>query len=375
MTEPTVLLGYELGGGTAIRIPLGHMAVCGITQLSGKTTTLEALAGRSGLRSVTFLTKRGESGFAAARRIAPFFRERCDWRAVEELVEACLEEAIPKGYRPTLMHACEKSKTLAEVEAKLDELSSEGDTKASRDAGYVLRNHLRDAREMVRQAQAIEQLGIDEAGGPMPLKDRLDLQPGINLMDLRGFPPALQNLIIAATIDHICEHETGCVVLMPEARDFLPLRGSSPAKSAAIRLACKGACNRNYLWIDSQELAMVDIYVRNALSVYLLGVQRESNAVRRTLVHIPSDRRKPSEREMMQLQKGWFYASFADRVHCVYVQPPWLDADPGRAKRYASEELPASFVAKPSSLRKPRAKNQAPPGTVSDRATSEGLVQ
>ena len=43
MSSPTILLGYELATGRAVRIPLRHMAVTGITQMSGKTTTLEAL--------------------------------------------------------------------------------------------------------------------------------------------------------------------------------------------------------------------------------------------------------------------------------------------------------------------------------------------
>ena len=50
-----VLLGYEVGTGNAVEIPLRHLAVTGQTQEAGKTTTLEALISRSGLRAVTFI--------------------------------------------------------------------------------------------------------------------------------------------------------------------------------------------------------------------------------------------------------------------------------------------------------------------------------
>ena len=51
----------------AVEIPIRHMAVTGQTQEAGKTTALEALIARSGLRAVTFVTKRGEGSFAAGR--------------------------------------------------------------------------------------------------------------------------------------------------------------------------------------------------------------------------------------------------------------------------------------------------------------------
>ena len=50
--EPMIHLGYEIGTGKRVSIPLNHMAVIGQTQVSGKTTTLEALVDRSGLRAI-----------------------------------------------------------------------------------------------------------------------------------------------------------------------------------------------------------------------------------------------------------------------------------------------------------------------------------
>src|SRR3972149_5067341 len=69
---PTIHLGYEVGSGREVQIPVRHLAVTGQTQESGKTTTLEALVRRSGLRAIAFVTKRGEGSFGEGRRIQPY---------------------------------------------------------------------------------------------------------------------------------------------------------------------------------------------------------------------------------------------------------------------------------------------------------------
>lgn len=66
----TIHLGYELGTGKAISIPVGHMVVCGMTQQSGKTTTLEALISRSNRKAVAFVTKRAEGSLHGGRQAA-----------------------------------------------------------------------------------------------------------------------------------------------------------------------------------------------------------------------------------------------------------------------------------------------------------------
>ena len=52
-----IKLGYEVKTGKEVGIKPSHLIVTGITQLSGKTTTLEALIKRSGLKAVIFKTK------------------------------------------------------------------------------------------------------------------------------------------------------------------------------------------------------------------------------------------------------------------------------------------------------------------------------
>ena len=76
-----ILLGYEQKTGEEIYIKPSHMIVTGITQLSGKTTTLEALIKRSGFKAIAFKTKIGETGFSEGFIIRPFFQEKSDWQS------------------------------------------------------------------------------------------------------------------------------------------------------------------------------------------------------------------------------------------------------------------------------------------------------
>ena len=60
-----ILLGYEIKTAKPVKIKPSHLIVTGVTQLSGKTTTLETLIKRSGLKAIVFKTKIGERSFEA----------------------------------------------------------------------------------------------------------------------------------------------------------------------------------------------------------------------------------------------------------------------------------------------------------------------
>lgn len=89
-----IKLGYETETGKVIKIEPSHVIVTGITQKSGKTTTLEALIKRSGYRAIVFKTKIGETGFSEGTIIPPYFKEKSDWQYVSALLEATLKEKL-----------------------------------------------------------------------------------------------------------------------------------------------------------------------------------------------------------------------------------------------------------------------------------------
>ena len=341
MTPPTILLGYEVGSGREVRIPVRHMAVVGLTQRAGKTTALDGLFGRSGLRAVTFITKRGEGAFgghSTARRIPAFLQPGCDWQSVTALLEAHLGEKLGIGLRPHIMRACSglppdesankknqvmqplPANTLQEVANNLTQMESDADNKADMRAAFTLAQYFRTLLPELAKC---------------PTSSDLDLAPGLNLMDLSGYSAALQGLVIGSTLEWINARERDIIVLIPEAQEYIPREGSTPCKDVIIRLAKQGGCLNNFLWLDTQELASVAVEARKQVSVYLFGVQREINEVTRTLALIPADRRKPTRANIMDLGRGEFWAVFDDTMTCCYVQPPWLDGDPERARNYA----------------------------------------
>ena len=164
-----VHLGFEVGTGKPVAVPVQHLAVTGQTQLSGKTTTLEALVSRSGLSAVAFVTKRSESSFAGTHNVVPpYFRERADWQFVSAVLEATLRERL-KFERSWIMRACKGAATLSAVQKNVRKLMDR--SKGLTADVYMTLDHYLDI--------VIPQ--IDR----LPYTSTLNLRPGLNVMDLR----------------------------------------------------------------------------------------------------------------------------------------------------------------------------------------------
>ncbi len=303
MTDRTIHLGYELGTGAAVAIPLKHMAVTGQTQESGKTTTLEALITRGNLRAVAFVTKRAEGSFRSGRRIQPYFRERADWQFVAAVLEATLRERL-KFERSWIMRACRGAKTLADVHRNVQAAMATAKG-LSADVYLTLDEYLKIVIPQIEQ---------------LPYTDKLTIEPGLNVVDLGAYSMELQALVIRSVLEWIYEREHDTVTIIPEAWEFIPQNRASPVLLAAEQLIRKGAAARNFMWLDSQDIAGVHKNVLRSVIVWILGVQRENNEVRRMLEHVPS-MPKPTVQQVMQLKRGQFYACWSDRVVPTYVQP------------------------------------------------------
>lgn len=97
-----------------------------------------------------------------------------------------------------------------------------------------------------------------------------------------------------------------------------------PVKLAAVELIRKGAGLRNFVWLDSQDIGGVDKELLRSCSVWLLGVQREANEVKRVLSNIPAGIAKPSASDVATLERGQFFACWGRHVVKTYVQPVWM---------------------------------------------------
>lgn len=311
----TVHLGFEVGDGaqrpslSRVEIPVRHMAVTGQTQESGKTTALEALITRSGLPAIAFLTKRGERSFNNARQARPYFQDRGDWQFVQSILEFTMKERM-KFERAWIVRACQGAHSLADVQRKLPELQAKSRNSMSQDIYMLLGEYLREVVPLIAS---------------LPKSSRVDIRPGeLSVVDLVSYPEELQVLVIASTLEWIHKHEQGVITVIPEAWKFIPQGRNTPVRMVAEKLLREGAALKNYVWIDSQDMAAVDKMLLRGCPVWLIGVQREANEIKRALSNMPAGLKKPNAGDVATLEIGQFFACYGREIRKTYVQPAWM---------------------------------------------------
>jgi hypothetical protein len=308
-----VRLGFEIPGGDAVEIPIRHTVIVGQTQESGKTTTLEALITRSGLRAVTFVTKRGEGSFTQARRIAPYFRDSAgDWQYVASILEASRGEKM-KLERAFIIRASKGARSLKDVHANVKRLLADPKLRGMAADMYLCLDAYLEVVvptiDSVRWATALE------------------LAAGVNAVDLTDVPAEMQHLVIQSSIDWVLAHEADTIVVIPEAWKFVPEGRKTPVKQSAVSLIRQGAALRNYVWLDSQDIGGISKEILRSCPVWLIGVQREANEIKRTLDNIPEGLAKPKKADIATLSIGQFYACWSTHAQKTYVQPAWMSAE------------------------------------------------
>lgn len=329
-----IKLGYEIKTGKEVGINPSHLIVTGVTQLSGKTTTLEALIKRSGLKAVIFKTKIGEKSFTEGIEIAPFFRDRSDYEFVKSLIEAYAKEKLflEKG---TLMRLCKGSVSLIEIKKRVDEELVSGKLRGLKEEIHTrLQHYLENLIPQIQYAN---------------LSKTLDIREGINIMNLERFSEEAQSLIIQSVADEVLKTMKGVIIVIPEAWKFLPQKYNNPCKRVVESFIRQGATNQNFVWIDSQDMAGVDKIPLKQISTWILGYQSERNEVKHTLDQISLPKKmKPKEDEIMGLRKGHFFLSCYEGVYNVYVQPSWLSDE--EAIKVAKGKLDVDKIEAPDNL-------------------------
>lgn len=290
----------------------------GQTQLSGKTTTLRAIVERAGKRAIAFVTKRGEH--FEGQRIPPYLpregKEQIPWRLVETIMAAALGQRNMKWERGAIVTAAKGATTLEEVRRNVQKLHDKTKNVKTIELYMLLGEYL--------------DLVLPEMRGLNASHD-LTLRPGLNVMDLSETGPQTQAMVIRAVLEQINRHESEVLTVFPEAWEFAPRSRGAPAKDEAIAMARKGAGIGNFLLCDSQDIAGVDTVVRQAASVWILGVQRELNELKRTIQMIPAGIKRPKPEEVSTLELGQFIACWGKHTVKTYVQPIWLSDDEARA--------------------------------------------
>lgn len=321
-----ILLGYVVGTGDPVYLEDGHTVITGMTQLSGKTTGVEALVARGDVVAVTFLTKRGEKGFRNQREIQPYFREQkkgnlIDWQYVEAIVEATMGEKM-KIERSFIIDCCNGSprrgidpaKSLEEVYANFKTAQKD----ATRGLDISIFTNLAAYFEII-----LPQIRKYD------FASKLNLVKGFNVMNLIGMENEMQQLVIESTISYILNNLKDTVIVLPEAHKFIPQGLKTPVKKTALLFAREGATNRNYMWIDTQETTSVSKAILKQCSNWIMGYQQEKNEVANVRENI--GRRKISEEMIMNLKLGHFIASLHQKIYHVYILPAGIEEEVGRA--------------------------------------------
>jgi len=306
LSETKILLGFEVPSGEPVTLPLHHLAIFGMTQLSGKTTTLEALISRSGLKAIAFITKRGESGFSKVNIVTPYYKPRSDWQYVEGLVNVALGERVKyePGIRYAIIKACKTRKTLEEIHDYAVSQAVESRGEFMRSVWEKLAVYLEIVIPELRRHVFTE---------------ILSLQEGVNVMDLSGMRLETQQLVIASTIEYALTKLDHIVAIVPEAWEMLPQGKMTPVKWVAAQFIRKGAAIGNYLWLDSQDIGGIDKTPLRQCDNWIMGRMKEAHEVERILKQLLGV--KVAAEEIQTLPLGHFYAAIGNEVRKVYVLP------------------------------------------------------
>lgn len=321
-------LGFEVGTGEPVLIPVGHTVFAGQTQRAGKTTAMEACASRSGYDCIAFLTKRGEGSFRLSRTIAPYYEDHIDWRTVRALCEALTEEKWDKFQRQCLRSVCRagqagrpgaksfvdwpKPETLEDVRKNVATALS----KATGQRELIFGEIQDDV------ATAIEELSKLKTTSKEP-----ELEAGLNVIDLERYEFHIQSLIIRSVVRWVYQHAESTIVAIPEAWKFVPSQRRSPVRDAAEDFIRQGAALENFLWIDSQNLSGISATLLSQVRVWLFGVQRYKAEIEKTLDAIPENiYPRPTRADIQTLGKGQFIVCFDEQMYHTYVWPAWMES-------------------------------------------------
>jgi hypothetical protein len=326
-------IGYEIGNGEEVGIKPSHLVVTGMTQESGKTTTLMALIKRGKFKAIIFKTKIGEKGITEGSIVPPYYKDEFDWEYASDLLEASRKEKL-KFERAWIIKYSKNATNLLEFKRNID------------NAMLTLREGLEKNILITLQAYLDKILPELQYA---PLSNTIDIREGINIMDLERFKEETQSLIIRSVLREVLRKEKNTIIVIPEAWKYIPEGRGNPVKRDAEAFIRQGATNNNYLWIDSQDITGVDKTILKQVSTWILGYQREINEIKRTIEQLPiPSKDRPTTDDIATLKVGHFYVATSEFTKKVYVQPLWLDSK--IAKKIALGKIDVNTINPPESL-------------------------
>lgn len=328
-----IKIGYEIGTGEKVFIKQCHLVVTGISQLSGKTTCLNALIKRSGSKAIIFKTKIGEKGITEGTIIPPYYKDVFDWEYASELMEAHRKEKL-KFERAWIIKYSKGANSLIEFKKNIDEAIPIVKRDLEKNVLITLQAYLDKILPEIQYAV---------------LSNTLDLKEGINIMDLERFKEETQSIIIRSVLKEVLEKEKNTICVIPEAWKYIPQGLGNPVKRVAETFIRQGATNNNYLWVDSQEITSVSKTILKQCSTWVLGFQSELNEIQRTINQLPIPKtQRPTPDKIATLKIGHFFVATPEFTKKIYAQPSWLDDN--KCKKVALGKIKIQDIEKPENL-------------------------
>jgi len=309
----TLFLGYETKTGKPVKIPYFHMLITGTTQLSGKTTTLRALAKQAveqGYKVLIFDTKSQLAEFDNFGSEIPIcMRETTDSLTILGLLESIMGRKLTAQYA-TLTRVCENAKDFKDVLKNAKVMVENEKNGFVRDCARVLVELL---------SRLIQQTAEHETS------TKLELKYHINRITLNKFALEGQQVIIKTAFEDAIQTPK-LVVILDEASKFTPQRYRSACQQAINHYVTQGAITKNYLWLSTQYLATTSKDAMKAMDIKLLGRQSHDTECEHTLDLIPRiGEVKYTKDQIMQLRLGHFVAVCENWVKTVYICPENAD--------------------------------------------------
>jgi hypothetical protein len=312
-TKDTLFVGFEVGTGKEVYIPIFHMLVAGQTQLSGKTTLLKTLANQAVEQGYKVLCFDSKSNFADydtfGKEIPICFRETTDSLTILGLLESIMERKLTQQFA-TLIRATEGAHSFVEVLENAEEVKEKTRSGFVHDAATTLVDLMGRLIEQTRDRKT---------------SSKLELPHTINRMTINKFALEAQQMVIKTAIEDALVNPK-LIVIIDEMSKFLPQQYRSACKPAIERYVTQGAITKTFLWGGSQFLATTAKSVMKAMDVKILGRQSHDTECEHTLDLIPKlGNIKWTESHIMQLELGHFVVAAENWVKIVYTVPEYAD--------------------------------------------------
>ena len=308
----SLFIGYEVGTGKPVKVPVFFMLVTGQTRLSGKTTFLKAVAKQAvkqGYKVLVLDSKTNLADYEGFGEDVPVcLKQSTDSLILLGLLESIFERKITRDYS-TLTRITEGAKTFEDVITNAKVLKGKSRAGWVRDSCTKLIDLLQRLLEQARKTETSTKLVL-----PYP----------INRMAINEFETPAQQLIAKTVFEEALRMEK-VIVILDEAYKFLPQKWRSACARAVQDYVTQGGATECYLWMATQFLAPTNKDTMKAMAVKMLGTQDHDTECEHTMDLIPFAKGTYTTDVIMRLKLGHFVVVTKEWVKTVYVVPEYAD--------------------------------------------------